>query len=819
MANTTYTVKKGDTLSQIAVNYNTTVAKLVELNHIKDPDYIVVGQVLIVSGTASKVSTNKTSKAKILVFGLQSNTNRMVYATWSWDKTNTDSYQVKWEYNTGDKTWFIGSDTKVNDKQAVYTAPDNAEQVRFRVRPIAKKRKVKNKETAYWTASWSTTKKYSFADNPPEAPSAPTVKIEKFKLTASLENLDVNATHIQFQVVKNNTSVFSTGKVAIKTSYASYTCSINAGAEYKVRARSYRGTEFSDWSDYSSNNSTIPSTPSGITTCRANSETSVYLAWSSVNTATSYDIEYTTDKSYFDRSDQTTTKTGIEYTQFEVTGLESGDEYFFRIRAVNSAGSSGWSSVKSVVIGKPPAAPTTWSSVTTVKVGESLTLYWLHNAEDESKETYAELELITDGIRETYTIANPDANNDDKETEARTYAIDTTEYVEGTKLQWRVRTAGITKEYGDWSIQRTVDIYAPPTLELTVTDVYGEVLENLEVFPFYVSGLAGPSTQMPIGYHLVVTANESYETVDQVGNTKMVSAGEQVYSNYFDTNDPLLVELSAGNIDLENNITYTITSTVTMNSGLTATSSIEFTVAWEDQEYEPNAEIAIDKETLVAYIRPYCDDAYGVALENISLSVYRRNFDGGFTELTTEVDNGYDTFITDPHPSLDFARYRIVAIDKTTGAVSYCDIPGIPVEETAVVLQWNEDWTGFDTTNEDDIAEPTWAGSMLKLPYNIDTSDDYKPDVSLVEYVGRKHPVSYYGTHTGESSTWNVDIEKSDKETLYALRRLAIWMGDVYVREPSGSGYWANVTVSFSQTHCELTIPVTLNITRVEGGV
>ena len=64
-----------------------------------------------------------------------------------------------------------------------------------------------------------------------------------------------------------------------------------------------------------------------------------------------------------------------------------------------------------------------------------------------------------------------------------------------------------------------------------------------------------------------------------------------------------------------------------------------------------------------------------------------------------------------------------------------------------------------------------------------------------------------------------MDIPKSDKETLYALRRLSIWMGDVYVREPSGSGYWANISVSFSQTHCQLTIPVQIEITRVEGGV
>lgn len=41
-----YTVKKGDTLSEIALKYNTTVANLVKLNDIKNPDLIVVGQKL-----------------------------------------------------------------------------------------------------------------------------------------------------------------------------------------------------------------------------------------------------------------------------------------------------------------------------------------------------------------------------------------------------------------------------------------------------------------------------------------------------------------------------------------------------------------------------------------------------------------------------------------------------------------------------------------------------------------------------------------------------------------------------------------------------
>lgn len=41
-----YTVKRGDTLSQIAINYNVTLNELVNLNKIKNPNLIYVGQKL-----------------------------------------------------------------------------------------------------------------------------------------------------------------------------------------------------------------------------------------------------------------------------------------------------------------------------------------------------------------------------------------------------------------------------------------------------------------------------------------------------------------------------------------------------------------------------------------------------------------------------------------------------------------------------------------------------------------------------------------------------------------------------------------------------
>lgn len=813
---TYYTVVRGDTLTAIAKKYNTTISKLVELNKIKNPDYIVVGQVLTISGNAVVEKTNTTSTATINVFGLQSNTDRTIYATWTWSKTNTEHYQVRWYYDTGDGVWFVGNDSTTTDKQSLYTAPSNAKRVKFIVKPISKKRKVNNKETAYWTASWSTAKIYSISETLP-VPPVPGVTVTDYKLTALLSNLDSAIQKVEFEIVQDDNKVFKKGTATVKTSVASYSCTIKDGSNYKVRCRACgkNGRVYSLWSDYSINFSTKPVAITKFDTCRAESETSVLLEWTKYNTDVKYEIEYTTKKEYFEGSNALTSINDIETTSYIITGLETGTEYFFRVRGKNDKGESAWSEISSVVIGTEPSAPTTWSSTTTVVVGEALVLYWIHNTQDGSKQTGAVLELVINGEKQTHTI-----NKSDDEEETSSFTVDTAGYTEGFEIKWRVKTAGVTGSYSPWSVERTVDVYTPPSLGLELTTSTGEVIETLESFPFHIVATAGPNTQTPISYHVTITANESYETVDSVGNVKMVSEGEAVFSKYYNVTDhEINLYMSADSLDLENNIEYTLTCSVSMNSGLTAETSSYFTVGWTDEQYEPNAEIIIDEETFSVSIRPHCENELGELIEGISLSVYRRDFDGGFTELATGIDNTMNTFITDPHPALDYARYRIVAISDATGAVSYYDMPEVPIGGTAVIIQWDEHVSDFSGTEEDSLEQPIISGSMLKLPYNVDVSENYKPDVELIEYIGRDHPVSYYGTQRGVSATWNVSVEKADTETIFKLRRLAQWTGDVYVREPSGSGYWANVTVSFGQKHRDLIIPVTLNVTRVEGGI
>lgn len=53
----TYTVKEGDTLSEIAETHNTTVEKLAENNHIDNIRLIYVGQELVIDGPVAPVAT------------------------------------------------------------------------------------------------------------------------------------------------------------------------------------------------------------------------------------------------------------------------------------------------------------------------------------------------------------------------------------------------------------------------------------------------------------------------------------------------------------------------------------------------------------------------------------------------------------------------------------------------------------------------------------------------------------------------------------------------------------------------------------------
>lgn len=515
---------------------------------------------------------------------------------------------------------------------------------------------------------------------------------------------------------------------------------------------------------------------------------------------------------------------------------------------------SNWSKIVEFVFGTTPDFPTTWHSQTNVFPGDELKIFFTHNSQDGSQLTDAEIKFMVGDGERTYMWnvigAEPSYikamyKSNENNVNDHTYVIEVNtehpNFASGATILYQICTGGIYEENGnpvlsEFSPAKQINIYTKPTLALGLYNNDGmTLLENgiLTSFPLKTRfGLGKMTNQNPISYHLSIVYDSDmydsnsmgYEIVDNIGITRTISKGSVVYSKNIDSvNTDVWQVINANDVTLKNDQRYIVKCVAYLSSGLTVTASDTFSVSWVSKAPIPFAEIGLYKDNLTAHIKPYANSKD--VSEPITFTVYRKEFDGSFVQIGSSIQNVVGVsneareYVIDPHPALSNARYRIVAKSETTGAIEFNDISSKSFKEHSIVLQWDEVWTNFYSSSDNLPSEQPWAGSMLKLPYNISISNSYKPDVSTVNYIGRKHPVSYYGTQTGETATWSVDIPKNDLETLYAIRRLSVWMGDVYVREPSGTGYWANVSVSFSQKSRDLVIPVTFNITRVEGGI
>lgn len=801
------------------------------------------------------------------------NETRTVMATWTCSWTYVAKYEVFWRYGLQNGK-YIDSTSSVthipqNDTyQNKFTYPENATWVQVWVRPH------ESSDGKYWKylCPWSPKKEiwfyvYDYA-TPKDIPT-PTIESDKYKitLTASIDSIDYddNTKQVQFYIVDENGVIVAQPYVTVNraSAIARYVFNGTAGKKYKACARGYNNSVkvYGKWSSYSSEVE-MPPVGIGISNLYSLTPTSVRLTWPSAKTAKTYTVNYTSTQSEFQQESagSTVTFTG---TTGDIEGLESGKTWYFRIKSANDSGESGWSAVKSVLLGIKPSPPTTWSNTVTAKIGEKLTLNWTHNTRDGSGMQESQVEITINGSTKTYTVAGKKDSDTKEWLNTGSYEVNTSQITDGSTIRWRVRTRGVLATYSDWSVTREVKVYAPATLTVTAykTQTPSEnSLTNLDSFPFYIIATAGPSTQKAIGFHISIVANEAYQKIDYDGETVWVGQNEEVYSHYFDfdanqtkvefddyaviQNNTLTLKLMPYDVDFESGQSYTIKGIAAMSTGLTAEAYSLIDVNWEDQNLYPTADVRVDTEEFTAVVIPSCpiipDSPEGMVefeeeegpeaelplVENVLLSVYRREYDGRMTKILDGIDNDRSTAVVDPHPSIDYARYRVVATDQSTGAVGYTDLVSVPIGQPGIVIQWDEEWKDrlFVNPADNEIEGVAgWSGTRLTLPFNVKTSEGNKPDRAHVEYVGQQHPTSYFGTQLGTTATWSTVIEKTDTERLELLRKLSIYQGNVYVRNSRGVGYWATVELSYNidygDSGDQMLIPITINVTRVRGGI
>lgn len=131
-------------------------------------------------------------------------------------------------------------------------------------------------------------------------------------------------------------SVLTSSLAAGTTSYNDTTASANTSYDYRVKATNGAGS-----SSYAtaSGARTYPGAPTGLSATAASSS-QIDLSWSAPSGgATSYKIE----RSPTGTGSWTEIATGITATSYSSTGLSASTTYYYRVRATNATGDSGYS--------------------------------------------------------------------------------------------------------------------------------------------------------------------------------------------------------------------------------------------------------------------------------------------------------------------------------------------------------------------------------------------------------------------------------------------------------------------------------------------
>lgn len=207
---------------------------------------------------------------------------------------------------------------------------------------------------------------------------------------------DNSSTEAGYKVERSTNGVDFT---QITTQYPFYNywndTSLTPGTTYYYRIRAYTGDSTNgDNSAYSSivsatTRSDVPTAPVSLTAVAQDAK-QVTLTWiDTTNTETAYKIEQSTDGVTFT---EIYNNAGSPYTVYE---LAEGTTYYFRVRAYNNAGNSGYSNVATVTT---PQIDTPYSLYAASYYSNQIKLNWSFNGENQ---TGFRIEKSTDGVNFT----------------------------------------------------------------------------------------------------------------------------------------------------------------------------------------------------------------------------------------------------------------------------------------------------------------------------------------------------------------------------------------------------------------------------------
>ena len=350
---------------------------------------------------------------------------------------------------------------------------------------------------------------------------------------------------------------------ALTRSYVDGTTSANHFYKYRVKAFNLWGA--SDAVESSNTVYNTPAAPTEIFATRTYGDSVAVHITNPAITATGIEVERSTDRSTW-ANITTVDGSAVNYiVDFPGDGI-----FYYRARNTRGELISDWSPTSNAVVNQcPPSQPTLVSPASgsiVSKTQQEVTLSWIHNPIDGSEQTGADIMI---NIDDDYDIYRREVVGSASSLSIQTPDLNST-------VSWRVRTKGVSDEFGDWSESRVFYVRQNPSVAFS-NPVSGFVISNT---PVHVSlQYSDPSGRLE-NATLTISKN-----------------GRAVYTR--DMGTSLECDILASEWLPDNGAKYTFDVMVRSTSTLTATASRDVSVSFTLPQ-KATADVTNDPETGVA---------------------------------------------------------------------------------------------------------------------------------------------------------------------------------------------------------------------------
>lgn len=570
------------------------------------------------------------------------------------------------------------------------------------------------------------------------------------------------------------------------------------------------------------------------------------LTWSADALATgeSFLVQYTSLENAFDDNvlsaitDLSIASDVVPRNRVTITDLERGAAWYFRIRRLGDNVASAWTQAIQLDLSPDTSTmeqlspPTTMSTAMSYADDATVIFSWTHNSSDGAVQSAYEVLVEAEAANGVSQVA---LLTDDTADSAVSLDLSLYSWPNGTIVYWRVRTQGLYEGYwSDWSRVQQFYVYVQPTASLTVGDTVISMPVEISVETQSQPSVAAPSND-PIECVVSIAPMDGYEGQEADGSIKWHMPGVPMWTKTLGTEDGFeegvwSVLVNADEVLLTSEITYGATATILTERGMRASvGPVTFTPSWDDVVPMPTASLLFDPDWQYVTIQPRCETSDGTAAQNenpvlavgVTLSVYRVDPDGGVALIASGLENDGVVTAVDYHANLASCTYRIVARMASTGAQAVAEY-SVETPCYGIIVQWDEEWQDgmlSGSTYEDGVPGYTYTGSRLVIDHNASWQEGHEKQLEHKLYQGEQDPIARYGMGRGETISVNGSVLRTiEAEALAALRTLAAYRGDVYVRVPHGMGFPASARVSVNGTAKSEVISYSIDFTRVKEG-